>query len=387
MLLNPPTSQKADVRPISFLLDDQASGLPPVSLNLAIRPEDLVRSDSSRLNVQQTLGGAWADAFGPGIPTITISGHTGWRRTMGSADDGEARFHALKDQVFDQWHARRRDAVQAGRDPDLVQLIFADALDRITVVVAPVSFTLRRSKSRPLLFQYQINLTVLDQNVGQASFLQFGGGGLLNTDVLESLGLDSLTASINEITGAINQVQHWVDRTIASPVQAFMNQTARLYGAVRGAVAAVDGVAGSLIRVAQMTAQAGVNLFRTVAAVANIPNQIRSRLMQIAGAYSNIFCVLRNALRQQLFYEDYDPLFGASNCSSTSGGRPISVLAGQNPFYAVVPTQRPLPVSINGSAQSALRTLALTDPVLSPLPTASIRSAVTDIASGMVVSA
>src|SRR3546814_1488395 len=100
-----------------------------------------------------------------------------------------------------------------------------------------------------------------------------------------------------------------------------------------------------------MTAQAGVNLFRTVAAVANLPSQIRSRLMQVAGAYSNIYCVLRNALRQQLFYEDYNPLFGASNCSSTSGGRPISSLAGKNPFYSVVPTQRPLPVSMTGRSE------------------------------------
>src|SRR3546814_18018503 len=98
-----------------------------------------------------------------------------------------------------------------------------------------------------------------------------------------------------------------------------MDQTARLYGAVRGAIAALDGIAGSLISVAQMTAQAGVNLFRTVAAVANLPSQIRSRLMQVAGAYSNIYCVLRNALRQQLFYEDYNPLFGASNRSAERG--------------------------------------------------------------------
>lgn len=109
--------------------------------------------------------------------------------------------------------------------------------------------------------------------------------------------------------------------------------------------------------------------------------------MQVAGAYSNIYCVLRNALRQQIYYEDYNPLFGASNCSSTSGGRPISSLSGQNPFYSVVPTQRPLPVAVNGSAQDGLRTLANNDPVLSPLPTASLRSAVTDVAEGMQVAA
>lgn len=380
-----PSSQKADVRPISFVLDDRTSGdLLPSSVDLAIRPEDLTRGDPSRLNVQQTLGGAWADNFGPGVPTITISGHTGWRPLAGSLGDGEARFQALKTTVFDQWHAKRRDAVQAGRDPDLVQLVFSDSLDGFTVVVAPMSFTLRRSRSRPLIYQYQISLTVLDQNVDQTSFLSKLG---VDTGALESLGLDSLTASINEITQAINDVQAWIDRTLVAPVKAFMDQTARLYGAVRGLVAAVDGIAGSVISIAQMTARAGMNLFRSVAAIANLPNQIRSRLMQIAGAYSNVFCVLRNALRQQLYYEDYNPLFGSSNCSSTSGGRPLSTLSGQNPFYSVVPTQRPLPVSVTSSAQNGLRTLADNDPVLQPLSTAELRSATTDVAAGMKVAA
>lgn len=380
-----PSSQKADVRPISFVLDDQATFSVPTSVTLAIRPEDLTRGDTSRLSVQQTLGGAWADNFGPGVPTINISGHTGWRRLAGSAADGEARFQELKTNVFDQWHARRMDAVQAGRDPDLVQLVFSDSLDGITVVVAPMSFTLRRSKSRPLLYQYQISLTVLNENVDQQRFLSALGGA--DNALLEATGLDSLTASINEITQAINNIQGWIDKTLVAPVREFMNQTARLYAAVRGAVAAIDGIAGSLISIAQMTAQAGLNLFRTVAAIANIPNQIRARLMQVAGAYSNIFCVLRNALRQQIYYEDYNDLFGASNCSSTSGGRPMSSLSGQNPFYSVVPTQRPLPVSVNGTAQSGLRTLANNDPVMSPLPTPALRSAVSDVADGMRVTA
>lgn len=385
MFTSPPSSQKAEVRPISFVLDDQATGGPPASVDLVIRPEDLTRNDPSRLNVQQTLGGAWADNFGPGVPTILISGHTGWRPTFASGDGGE-RFQQLYDQVYVQWHERRAAAVQMGIDPDLVKLVFADALDDFSVVVAPMAFTLQRSRSRPLLYQYRINLTVLGDDVDGGGL--FGAlGGLFNADVLEAAGLDSLTASINEITAAINDVHHWVDRTLVAPVRTFMQQTARLYGAVRGAVAAVDGIAGSLISVAQMTAQAGINIFRSVAAVANLPSQIRARLMQVSGAYTNIFCVLRNALRQQIYYEDYSPIFGASNCSSTSGGRPISVLSGQNPFYSVVPTRAPLPVTLTESAQSSLRTLAANDPVLTPMSPLALRSAVTNVADGMAVAA
>lgn len=386
MILAPPTSQKADVRPISFILDDQATGTPPVSLNLALRPEDLTRGDPSRLNVQQTLGGAWGDNFGPGVPTINISGHTGWRPAAGTGEDGMARFHSLKNLVFDQWHTLRANAVQTGRDPDLVQLIFADALDEFTVVVAPGQFVLRRSRSRPLLFQYQIHMFVLDQNVDAMRYVSALGLGV-NASILQQTGLESLTASVNEITGQINNVRGWIDSTLVKPVQSFMNQTARLYGAVRGMIASANGVAGSLISVAQMSAQAGINLFRTVAAVESIPQQVKADLMAVGGAYSNIYCVLHNALRQQIYYEDYDPLFGSSNCSSTAGGRPISSLAGTNPFYSAVPTLQPLPVSLTSSAQSGLSTLAANDPVLSPLSTPALRAAVSDIASGMAVAA
>lgn len=391
MIAATPSSQKADVCPIGFTLDDQSPGSSPISMNFTIRPEELTRTDPSRLKVQQTLGGAWADSFGAGVPTIQISGHTGWRPTAGNSSDGEARFRALKQQVFDGWHNRRLAAVKSGMDPDTVQLIFTDALNQQTVVVAPNSFVLRRSKSRPLLMQYQISLTVLKQGVGRDDMFDsidslLGALGI-TSDATQAAGLDSLTKSIDKITGDINDAHKWLDQTIVAPVQKFMQQTARLYGAVRGAISAADGIAGSLISVAQMTAQAGINIFRTAAAVANIPSMAKARLMQTAGAYTNVWCVLHNALRQQIYYPDYSPIFGASNCSSTSGGRPISVLSGQNPFYAVVPTSGPLPVSLTSNAQSSLRTLAANDPVLAPLSTSELFSAVSGVANGMAVTA
>ena len=379
-----PSSQKAGDRPISFLLDDQSTGVTPprAFVDLVVRPEDLTRNDPSRINVQQTLGGAWADNFGPGVPTITISGHTGWRRTEADSDDGVARFQRLKEQVFDQWHQKRKVAAAIGVDPDNVRLVFSDALDDFSVVVAPMNFVLRRSRSRPLLCQYQISMVVLDQD-GLGPFLF--GDSFVDAALLEEAGLDSLTASIDRITGYINRVNSFVDGTLAAPVRSFMNQTARLYGSVRGAISAASGVAGSLIHVAQMTAQAGVNLFRTLAAVASIPQVAKAQLMAVAGAYSNIFCVLRNALRQQIYFQDYSDVYGASNCSSTAGGRPISSLAGENPFYRMVPTRSPLPASLTSGAQNALLTMRASDPALAPMSTSSLKDVVSEISRGLVV--
>lgn len=382
--LAPPSSQKAGVRPISFLLDSPLGGS-LTFLDLAIRPEELTRTDPSRINVQQTLGGAWADSFGPGVTQITISGHTGWRRTEGDSDDGLARFLSLKETVFDAWHERRKVAAAAGLNPDSVKLVFSDALDDAAHVVAPMNFVLRRSKSRPLLAQYQIAMLALDDAETFSGDPFVGARGGLDLDILQAAGLDSLTASVDRITGMIHGVHAWVDAVLAAPVRAFMNQTARLYGAVRGAISAASGVAGALISVAQMTARAGINLFRTLAAVANIPQIAKAQLMAIASAYSNIFCVLSNALQQKQYIQDYGDVYGSSNCSSTAGGRPISSLAGENPFYKVVPTREPLPVRVSHGAQSALRTMASSDPVLAPMAYSSIGATVREITGGLVV--
>lgn len=381
--LAPPSSQKAGIRPISFLLDSQL-GAAPAFVDLVVRPEDLVRTDPSRATVQQTLGGAWLDNFGPGIAQITISGHTGWRRTEATGEDGLERFERLRDTVYTGWHEQRKTNVNAGMDPDEVRLIFSDALDNFSAVVAPMSFTLRRSKSRPLLCQYQLSMLVLDDN-GSAPPVEPARGGFLDADLLEAAGLDSLTASANRITGMLNGVKTWVDATLVAPVQAFMNQTARLFAAVRAAISAGVGVVQSLLTVARMAAQAGVNLFRTLAAVAAIPQIAKASLMALAGAYSNIFCVLRNAIGQKLYYQDYTDLYGASNCSSTSGGRPISVLAGENPFYKVVPTAGPSPFTLTQPAQTSMLAIANSDPALAPMSTTLLGATVRGITEGLVV--
>lgn len=388
MNLRPPQSQKAEERPISFVLDDTSSGAAPVSVSLVIRPEDLTRTDPSRITTQQTLGGAWADNFGPGIPSLTISGHTGWRRRLGDKDelDGQERFTQLYEHVFSKWHEQRDDAVRLGRDPDLVRLVFADALDQFAVVVAPISFTLRRSRSRPLLCQYQISMAVIDENIDQLSYLGFGGDFLsTDNDALEAAGLDSLAASIDELTAYGQDIQRYIDQTLVAPTRDFLKKTVKLYISVRTAVQTGDEIAGSLIGVARMTAAAGVNIFRTIGAVTSLPSLVRARLMQVSSAYSNIFCVLSNSLQQQEFYPDYNPLFGSSNCSSTSGGRPLSPLSGVNPFYLFTPTNRSLPVTVSSSAQANLQAMANSDVVMAPMSTTSLSGVLAQISDGMSV--
>ena len=381
-----PTSQKADVRPISFVLEE--SGAPLLSLDLAIRPEDLTRQDPSRLSVVQTLGGAWGDDFGPGIGNITLSGTTGWRAGGGVAD-GEARFKQLRTAVFDEWHIRRAAARKAGKNPDAIALVLADSLNNTIDQVAPNSFTLRRSRSRPLLLQYQISLTVLGKG---SSGLDGGGGDVIGNGGSgddESL-LDTIIASMSGAIDRIGQLSKdigsFIDRNFTSYVGGFITSAMAVFkkvtGLLSGGSSAFGAALAPLIGVAQLLSSAGATVMRTIrSSVNNIAGQNAFSLL--AASFFNIACALGRLRRNRLF-SDFSSLFGASNCSSTLGGRPISNFVGFNTFAAVAPATAAPAVVVSSGATTSLQTLAASDPVLAPLSTTVITGHLATIASGLV---
>lgn len=389
-IIPPPGSQKASARPISFMLVDPTA--PEAvsrsrSITLAIRPQELTRTSPSRLTVQQTLAGAWQDNFGSGIDQIVISGHTGWHRSQeGTATpDGEERFKALRDLIYVDWHKRKQDAINAGRDPDQIQLIFADKLDGFAVVVATNSFILRRSKSQPLLVAYQISMTVLDTVIDPVNATT---PRLITNSPsdLRAAALKSLNTSTANLQNYLQDIQNFIDHTIAQPVKSFMMATSKLYTTVSNNINQASAIADELVHVAHLTAQVGMNVIRTAQAVAGIPSFAKARLMQVASEYSNIFCVLRNAFTSQAFYPDYSPLYGSSNCSSTNGGGPPSQFADTNPFFEVVPANPPLPITISPQALQGMQTLAANDLVQAPFTNTQMAGYLNTINSGITVS-
>lgn len=378
MNLSPATSQKAEDRPISFILD--AKGGAAEEVVLFIRPEDLTRSSPSRMSVNQTLGGAWVDSFGEGLEVITLSGTLGWRAGPDGRDGGE-RLLDMREKTFSSWHSMRQRAVDIGDNPNDVKLRFVDTLNRYTAVVAPQVFEIRRSKSRPLLASYRISVISLGKgsDSGIPLFgLDFGGLGVDSS----GFGLGSLFSSLNEINSAINNARTFVNRTILAPVQDFMRLSGSVFSAVHGTIQNGLSLADPLINTARSIAQTGMNVFRTMAAIANIPAAAKAALMQVAGAYSNVFCVLKNALRNLPTYENYNPLYGSSNCSSTGGGLPPSLYADQNPFFAVAaqPAGR---VAISPRAATSLGLLTHNDIVINPLPLPTIGASLTEISRGV----
>lgn len=378
-------NQKADARPISFVLHNMAAGTAPVEVGLVIRPEDLVRSDASRLTTTQTLGGAWTDNFGPGVPTLQISGHTGWG--AGSRANGLEVFQRLHDTIFNQWHAFRAQALTSGRDPDLVKLIFLDKLDQFEWVVAPQSFVLRRNKSRPLLSQYQIGMTWLSNDVAatkkaMASSAK-GGGGLL-----ESLGLDSLLGSLKTITDSIQSGIMGFLGPIKDAVGGLVKLTANVLKTVTAVIntvkGAVDAVTSGLMSIAGNLARAAANVTQTIVSIMSLPQQIKAKFQRVGAAFNNAFCVIRNIFKSRKFIPNFDSLYGASNCSSTAGGRPISKFATENPFPVFYPLNKS-GVNVSTGAQKSMANLANSDPVMRPMSLNQIRDDASAVVAGVVV--
>lgn len=378
-----PTDQRAPARPISFLLDSGGGSLSdPVMLK--VRPEDLTRTEPSRITVHQTLGrgiSGWADNFGAGLPTVTIAGHTGWRDT-GTGEDGIKAFERLNTLVMKSYHAAKQAAITSGMDPAGVKLIFVDMLDDFAWNVAPMQFVLRRSKSRPLLIQYNIVLQAIDTSADRAFRLPGLSASL-------PAGLDSLMGSIDSIAGMINGVidgvRGWVDRTLVVPARSFLLKTMQIYRTVSNTIRNGLSIGDQLIGVARMVTASAMNIFRTFSAIASIPSLVKAKFMQVAAEFGNVFCLLNNALKGKLTFEDYSSLYGSSYCSSTTGGRARSALANANAFDAIFPAQAPFPVKVTPSARASIAAASAADVVMAPMSKEEAGGHLRAISDGMVV--
>ena len=367
-----PDSLKASERPISFTLHNtNAGGGPPTVFPLIVRPEDLSITYPSRMAVTQTFGedGAWADSFGQGVRSISLSGVTGWRGSLSDngGEDGAQHFFKLHGMVVDQWHLLREEVASAGKDPDKVLLILSDGLDNLNWVVAPQQFVLKRNKARPLLMQYNIALHRLRDHVSEKAP---SGPGASDKKLA---ALDSLKAMVKKITdfasklnGMVNSVLGPIKAAISSFV-AFTKAIAQaVIGAVQAIVGAVRSVTSGLIELAQGIAQAGMNIAMTIAAVMSLPQQIRAEFQQLGSAYSGMMCVLANVFKKRSFLPEFD-VNGSGNCASTSGGSAISRHVNTNTFNAVLASEKP-PVTLSQPASASLGTVVKADPVLAPLP-------------------
>lgn len=123
--------------------------------SLLINPEDYTFDEPARVNVTETLGGAYVTDFGKGIPTVTLSGKTGYSvRTSaeGKQLDGFQEFVAFRDDVY-------RGFIEEN-DPSL-ELYWYNWEDKEYYEIQPLSFRLQRNKAEPLLYRYEFKFNCI----------------------------------------------------------------------------------------------------------------------------------------------------------------------------------------------------------------------------------
>lgn len=356
-----PSSQKPLARPVGWILDDknQTGGDALTQFVFAptvIRPEDLTRMEPSRTSAIQTFGGAWVDSFGPGIPDIRISGTTGWRGSM--LRDGIAEMEFLKETVFDGWHKRRAEAILLRKDPNNVKLVFIDRLDNIVAEVFPSAFRLHRSKQSPLIAKYDIMMSVIRDGIEGYEFPTFQFGITELDDFVKVIA-----DAIDTIMSAISTAQQWIDTYILAPVSVFMGLATQLFAAVMTIPAAINSVYTATVGSVISVAQAGKNMLRSFTSLAGLPARAKADLIGAASAFETVEVCSIRATRRLASLPNYQDVYGASLCSSTSGGRPILPRTGEN-LFETAQTRPTTPTSTapRDGAMARLARIDLTQP-------------------------
>jgi len=332
---NPITNQKYLNVSFALSVGDEAFSF----FTFPIKPEELTRAEPSRVSVVNTLGGAWVDSFGRGLATITITGNTGWRDRTGQGD-GIAQFSRLRDEFIHYWHELRELKINAGLDPSDIRLIFIDPLNGSYVAdVVPTNFSLRRSKSQPLLLMYNIAMTAVnDKAVNPYPYLMDPvlpendpeeAVKSMNKSISDISALQTnLRSALSNIGGFSKSVQDWTDATFL-PVMKVAQDVIQTANDAKAVISAAGQVAVDL---AANLSNVGSKMWDAVASVASLPSSVMSEVMRVKGAMTNLHCVLVNGYKTAYSAQDYGSWYGASNCSSTLGGSSISAMAGVNPF-------------------------------------------------------
>lgn len=124
------------------------------SYKFALNPEEYTQSEPNRVTATQTIGGAWIDDFGGGIPTISFKGTTGFKNGTKNPKSGFNKFKELRDLIRSFYFDKPPGTDIKAKD----ELIFHNYTDGEHWVVVPKKFDLLRSVARPTLYLYNIEL-------------------------------------------------------------------------------------------------------------------------------------------------------------------------------------------------------------------------------------
>jgi hypothetical protein len=355
MFFAAPTSQKH--RPVGFAIVEANKPL-GVPLLLPVRPEELTLTEPYRVTPHQTLGGAYVDVFGRGLGQLTIAGSTGWR-------GGEEAFVLVR-TLFELWARLREARVAEEKSPDDIELWYLDTLNLRSLKIVPNAFTLQRSVRQPLLCRFHIQCTVIGDLFAQVETTTLKtASDVGNTLVALSSGI----AQMQDAAVELETYTHSIGTFAPAGASLARTQT-RVVSQVTSDIetnGAISSDTAATYQLAVDLAAAGRTLYVAAAAAppvsgTTLPIGAKHTLARLIGGFTSFWCALKGVQPQLTTTFTPVPLFGASNCSSTSGGRAISEFVDLNAFTEMYPVPAPPQIQTEASRQMMASTAAL-DPL------------------------
>lgn len=177
-----------------YTFDIRYRGIGSIMLHtLTSNPEDFSFDEVARNSITQTLGGAYITDFGKGLPSVTMSGTTGYKvktSAEGRVMDGYEEFVHFRNAVY-------RGFIES---PDLnLSAYWYNWEDDEYYEIQPQDFRLQRNKSQSLLYRYEFKFTCIRK-------LTKSRGDVLGDYLLSNPSTRDMVRTLGSATSTISEV-------------------------------------------------------------------------------------------------------------------------------------------------------------------------------------
>jgi phage baseplate assembly protein W len=322
------------------------------AVSLFVNPENFTQTEPARVSVTQTKGGMFVDSFGQGIKTITIAGHLGYGLRSGAAVGGGQPISGAEN--FFLLRKLYRDWLDASTDPTKqAAMRFYNWADSESYEVAITQFTLQRAVGKPLLYQYNIQMTCIND---LAQWKQTAPDTVISN---LSDTMSRVRSALKSINDAIMTIDSYVTKGVS-----FFNSTTGTFQPAWDVVNSIGNLSNDITLLVSGATKFLTTPFDLVAQTITAVGDIASSLCSVSTipgavvrALRDVACAMK-ALPLSIFSGFTNPyLFeGASNCGTTLGIPDAVVANTSNSFTATAL----IPPQVSSSQVFAAPTTTLT---------------------------
>lgn len=121
--------------------------------NFTLNPQEYIETRPQRVTVVKTMSDIVIEDFNGDVPTLKISGHTGWKRGQ-----GKKQFDRLE-MLLRNYANRKTNYGSYSGEP----LYFYNYTDNkyYRVHITPEGYSFKRSAEKPLLYDYEMNFYIV----------------------------------------------------------------------------------------------------------------------------------------------------------------------------------------------------------------------------------